>query len=239
MRRAASAGCVVVATLCSLAFAGPAPAGISVPPGGQFSIPAGGSASLSCTDVSDSGTLSVNAGQLVGIANVAINSGGVLNGGSGLIQFSGNWTNAGTFNPGTGTVQVTQSCTTGPFALGNNTTFDNLTLGPGTYLVSGCPGLQVNGVLTLAAGVTLQSQSGQACIQLPPGSSVVGPAPMLDSVTLGLPTTQVPALSEVGVLLLALLMGAMGAMRMVRTDPAGNTQDRNVLPKIRKGSRHA
>ena len=84
---------------------------VNIPPGGTMSIPPGGTMSLPCTSVNVQGNLNVNSGQINTAGGVNIATGGTINGGSGTINNSGNWSNSGTFNAGTGTVVFSGACT--------------------------------------------------------------------------------------------------------------------------------
>jgi hypothetical protein len=97
-------------------------ADLVVPSGGLISL-APGVADLACTDVVVAGTLQVNSGQLNNVRSVTIQPGGVIDGGSGTIQVAGNWTNSGTFNAGTGTVNFRDLCAFGNAAIMGTTTF--------------------------------------------------------------------------------------------------------------------
>ena len=75
---------------------------ITVASGTLLSLGAG-SIDAGCGDLSVAGTFSVGSGSANSLRNVAINS-GTINGGSGSINLSGDWTNQGTFNAQTGSV---------------------------------------------------------------------------------------------------------------------------------------
>jgi hypothetical protein len=77
---------------------------------------------LACTDVVVSGTLQVNSGQLSNVRSLTINPGGAIDGGSGLIEVAGNWTNSGTFIAGTGTVNFRDLCSFGNAVVMGSTT---------------------------------------------------------------------------------------------------------------------
>jgi len=114
----------------SLAIAlalGPIPAAradLVVPPGGQYST-GGGLTDLACTDVVVAGTLLVAGGSLVNVRHVTIQPGGTIDGGSGLIQVGGNWSNSGTFVAGTSTVRFIDLCGLTSGTVGGNTVFFN------------------------------------------------------------------------------------------------------------------
>ena len=92
-------------------------AGISVPAGGSLSLGDGNAKLdvvdrrylLTCGDLVIAGEVSISAGNAAGINDVEI-SGGTLNGGSGTASLAGDWSNAGTFNAGTGLVQISDGC---------------------------------------------------------------------------------------------------------------------------------
>jgi hypothetical protein len=78
---------------------------------------------LACTDVVVAGTLQVNTGSIKNVRNLSIQAGGILNGGSGLVEVGGNWTNGGSFVPGTGTVNFRELCSPGSATITGSTTF--------------------------------------------------------------------------------------------------------------------
>ena len=77
---------------------------VSVTNGASLSL-GSGTLTTGCGDVNVAGILSVGSGSVLGTRNVSI-AGGTLNGDLGLISLSGDWTNSGTFNPGSGTVAI-------------------------------------------------------------------------------------------------------------------------------------
>jgi len=110
---------------CALLFAGLSCADVIVPAGSVASL-GPGVIDLACTDVVVSGTLQVNSGQLKNVRSVTINSGGAIDGGSGLIEVGGNWTNSGTFVGGTGTVNFRDLCSFGNAVIMGSTTFSRV-----------------------------------------------------------------------------------------------------------------
>jgi hypothetical protein len=116
---------------CALFVAGLAWADVIVPAGSVASL-GSGAIDLGCTDVVVSGTLQVNSGQLKNVRSVTINSGGVIDGGSGLIEVGGNWTNAGTFLAGTGTVNFPDLCSFGNAVVMGSTTFSSVSFVTGS-----------------------------------------------------------------------------------------------------------
>jgi len=109
-----------VALACLLAPL--ARADLIVPANSQTSLNSG-TADLSCTDVVVGGTLNVNAGALKNVRNLTIQPGGVVNGGSGVIEVGGNWSNSGNFAAGTSTVNFRELCGAGPASISGSTTF--------------------------------------------------------------------------------------------------------------------
>ncbi len=99
-------------------------ADLLVPSGGQYST-GGGQTDLACTDVVVAGTLSVASGSLINIRHLTIQPGGAIDGGSGVIQLGGDWSNSGTFATGTSTVRFVDSCGVTSSTISGNTTFFN------------------------------------------------------------------------------------------------------------------
>ncbi len=167
-----------------LMLAATAQASITVPAGGSIAL-AGGALDLGCTDITVAGNLHDGSAAISNVRNVTILPGaapdGTLDGGSGSITLAGNWTNSGTFIPGTSSVLFVDNigCATAS-TIGGSTTFNNLslfsgvgkayTLPPGTtqtiihaLTIQGAPGnpLQITsgvpdstGYINLASGGT-------------------------------------------------------------------------------------
>jgi hypothetical protein len=95
---------------------------ITVASGTLLSLGAG-SIDAGCGDLSVAGTFSVGSGSANSLRNVAINS-GTINGGSGSINLSGDWTNQGTFNAQTGSVNITDGCGTTVSRVTGGSTFN-------------------------------------------------------------------------------------------------------------------
>jgi hypothetical protein len=110
----------VVMWTCLLAAV--ARADLIVPANSQTSVN-NGVVDLSCTDVVVAGTLNVDTGALKNVRNLTIQPGGVVNGGSGLIEIGGNWSNSGNFVAGSSTVNFRELCGAGPATISGNTTF--------------------------------------------------------------------------------------------------------------------
>jgi len=99
-------------------------ADLIVPAGSQYTTN-GAQTDLACTDVDVAGTLTVDTGALVNVRHLTIQAGGTIAGGSGLIQLGGNWSNGGTFTPGTSTVRFNDLCGLTSATIGGSTTFAN------------------------------------------------------------------------------------------------------------------
>ena len=102
----------------------PARADLIVPANSVYST-AAGQTDMACTDVVVAGTLNVNSGGLVNVRHVTIQAGGVIDGGSGAIQLGGNWSNGGTFTPGTSTVRFNDLCGLTSATVNGSTSFFN------------------------------------------------------------------------------------------------------------------
>ena len=190
---------------------------VIVPTGGTINVPAGGSMNLGCTALNVLGTFNLNSGQVSNTGDVTIAATGTLNGGQGTLSVSGNWSNSGTFIPGTGTVIFTDGCFLGPLQITGTTVFNNLTLTSGngrTFVIPAGANITVNGTLTLQGTsgqpISLVSSSGQlAIINLGPSAQVIRNfANVSGNVQIGAaPSVQgIPTLSDFGLILLALLM---------------------------------
>jgi hypothetical protein len=96
-----------IAVPACLLFAMGAYGSITVPAGGSLSL-AGGAMDLGCTDMTVAGNLQIGSALITTVHDVTIQAGtspdGTLDGGSGLITLAGNWSNSGTFIPGTSSV---------------------------------------------------------------------------------------------------------------------------------------
>ena len=143
---------VWLAALVSVFVAVPALANMEVP-AGTSSNTGGGIFDLACSDLLVAGTLGVDTGQIINVRNVVIQPGGVINGNSGLISLSGNWSNGGSFAAGTGTVNFVDSPTCASSAtLSGNTAFSTVnftsTLGK-TYTFAADSSQQISSLLTI------------------------------------------------------------------------------------------
>lgn len=104
----------------------------SVVAAADYSVPAnavislnGGTLDLGCTDLIVAGTLQLGSGQVVNARNVTLQAGGVLDGGSGTLQLGGDWSNSGSFLPGTGTVRFLDLCAIASATISGSSTFAN------------------------------------------------------------------------------------------------------------------
>ena len=160
---------------------GTAWADLIVPAGGDNTLTTGYE-SLACTQLSVSGTLSLGSGSLVLVRNAAINAGGVVNGGSGLLEVNAGWSNSGTYNAGTSTLRFANACGVGSIQVIGSTNFGNLTIDSGTgtlHIV-----LPPNTVQTVSGNLAFTGTGtakdiyidGGPCsgIQLAAGASVAG-----------------------------------------------------------------
>ncbi len=100
---------------------------ITVQGGSTFSV-GDGSVQLNCGDLTVAGDFTIAAGSAQTIRHVSISSGGDITVGSGLISLSGNWSNAGTFTPGTGSVEIVDGCGTTTTAMSGDSTFTDFSI---------------------------------------------------------------------------------------------------------------
>jgi hypothetical protein len=78
---------------------------------------------LACTDLVVGGNFQVATGTLQNVRNITIQGGGTLDGGSGLIQLGGNWTDNGSFIAGTGEVDFHDACGGASASISGSSTF--------------------------------------------------------------------------------------------------------------------
>jgi IPTL-CTERM motif len=123
----------------------------------------GGSADLGCTDLIVNGALVVDGGSITGIRNVTINAGGSITASSGALALSGNWSNFGVFNAGTGSVSFVDlaGCAAAGGTISGNTTFARL-----VFTTS------VGKTFLFAAGAT-QSINQNLTVQGAPGAPII------------------------------------------------------------------
>lgn len=101
----------------------PAQAQVAVPSGASFALN-DGSIDFGSTSLQVGGSFAVGSGNAQNADSVSILAGGTLDGGSGTLTLFGDWSNAGTFSAGTGSVNfidggVAQSSVSGNSTFGN------------------------------------------------------------------------------------------------------------------------
>ena len=217
--------CLSAALWCVLPVA---QANLLVPENASFSLPADSDFNLACGFLDVQGNLLMNSGEISQALNVDIASGALLDGGSGVLQLSGNWNNQGTFNAGDSTVLIDASCSSAPISLSGNTVFNNLTIIGGSNRIVSLPSgsqLTVNGTLTLQgtdpAPLQLVSSDGVlAMISLGPDAQVIqNNVSLADNVRIGARSAGIVAVPSLGILslsLLGLLIVVLGAALVPR-----------------------
>lgn len=218
---------LLVALCCVLAT--PALAQFIIPAGGSFDVPGGATIDTGCVPVLVEGELSVNAGQFNTESNFDVAGTGVVNGNTGTLVIGGDLSSSGTFNAGSGTVELTDGCVGNTTQLSGTLVFENLVLSSTTgrtFVIPAGSNITVLGTLTLqgAPGQEIQlvsSGGGTAVITLGPGATVnqsfvsvagnvqIGPAGVVQNI---------PTMSDLGLLLLTLLLGFV-ALRQLRRNP--------------------
>lgn len=160
---------------------------VNVPTNTQFNLPAG-AMNLACAGLNVAGTYNIGSSQVLNTGSVCIQPGGTVDAGSGTLQVTGDWSNNGSFIPGTSTVIFAGSCGGGTQTINgpNTTTFYNLTLQTGLNCGQQLKYVIVTGVLTMPDG------------PIPPCITVVR-----DTAT----AQGIPTLSAWAMILLSLLMG--------------------------------
>ena len=154
MRWSRSAGVQLGALLVPLCLllAPRAHADMIVPTGCTMSL-ASAVMDLGCTDIIVGGTLNINTATVTGVRSVTIQGGGVIDGGSGSITLVGNWSNAGSFVPGTSSVSfIDNAACAAASTITGNTTFFNLSLVSTTgkvYSFQSGSTTRVNGLITI------------------------------------------------------------------------------------------
>lgn len=174
-RRPAAGGVIRGALAASVALglsaAGAAAAAnlIQIGVGSTYQIGAGSTVDTGCADVLVQGTLSIGAGKMITVRNLTVEPGGVLDFVDGTLQLSGSFTNSGTFNAGSGTVQfmLDVPCSAAAGIVGSNQ-FNNLIFnGPGGRLAIAAGSQQsVGGLLQL----TGSAASPLAIVSATPGT---------------------------------------------------------------------
>lgn len=194
--------------LAGIANAGP---GVyKVEPGTRIVLANGTVLALECNDFTVQGTFLVGGGDVNNIRDVTIS--GQLNGGSGVLDVGGNWTNNGQFDPGNGQVLLDGFCRPGQVVVVKGTTnFNRLNLaGTGvTYAFPPGNAITVLTSLNLGNGNRLESSgSEKAIITLGPNATVSGDQTLIN-VEIRQPTptpTSIPTLGNTALILLILLL---------------------------------
>lgn len=143
LRRALLA-CVL---LCLASTAG---AQLVIPASGSLALN-GGSLNLAGTGLQIGGLLSLGSGQINNAGSVGILAGGTLDAGSGLLTLSGDWSNAGNFLAGSGSVDFVDGAAQS--LLSGNTAFANLSFISAVgknYLFAVGSTQTISGLLTIA-----------------------------------------------------------------------------------------
>lgn len=163
---------LLLATACASAQAQ-----VAVPSGASFALN-GGSIDLANTSLQVGGSFAVGSGSVQNVDSVSI-LGGTLDGGSGTLTLFGDWSNAGTFTAGTGTVNFVDGGGA-QSNLSGNSAFANASFVSATgknYVFAIGSTQNVSGLLTIlgtsAQGIQFRSSAAAqvANIDLLPGGS--------------------------------------------------------------------
>ncbi|MFP5446751.1 IPTL-CTERM sorting domain-containing protein [Acidovorax sp. Leaf73] len=176
------------------------------------------------------GTLSVD-------SDVTFGSSAIVSGSNGIISVGGNLSATGPIDTGNNTVVLRDGCIGNTSQISGNFVFQNLTLSSTTgrtFVIPAGANITVLGTLTLqgAPGQNIQlvsSGGGTAVINLGPGATVTrNNATVNGGVQIGgaAAATNIPTLSEYGLMLMALLMG-LAALWHQRRAP-GATGNRRI-----------
>lgn len=225
------AGCAMALCLCA-----PAAAQIIIPPGASLDAPSGSIVDLSCSTVDMQGTLNIG-GTLSVDSDVTFGSSAIVSGSNGIISVGGNLSATGPIDTGNNTVVLRDGCIGNTSQISGNFVFQNLTLSSTTgrtFVIPAGANITVLGTLTLqgAPGQNIQlvsSGGGTAVINLGPGATVTrNNATVNGGVQIGgaAAATNIPTLSEYGLMLMALLMG-LAALWHQRRVP-GATGNRRI-----------
>ena len=141
-----------LALAIALASSGANATQLLVPPGANLSLNGGGAA-FQCGTLNVQGTMALGSA-VHGIAgDVTIAAGGLLLGESAVLNVGGNWTNAGTFTAGSGTVNFADGCSVPTATLSGVTTFNNMSFTSATgrsFVVPIGASVNIAGALTVA-----------------------------------------------------------------------------------------
>jgi hypothetical protein len=208
-----------IASGALLAGSGLVSADVVIEPGGTINV-GDGSYDIGCLTLEIQGTFRLQQG-FATLGNWLNEPGGTAVGGGGTLDAGGNWTNLGSFDPGTGTVLLSARCTSGaPVVMTGESRFNNLILtGQGaTYVVPAGERIEVNNLLDC------QNNTLQRAIQNPLTPSYIRLAPEatirncnLDGVRIlqdqGNPPP-VPAAGPLGFLALMVMMAGLAVRRL-------------------------
>ena len=154
MRRAAGLLTLAAALLTAASLASAAE--LAVGSGAALDLGTG-SLDLGCADLNVAGTLSAGSVGFGAARDVAIAPAGVVNGDSGTLALSGDWSNAGSFNAGTSSVQISDGCGLLSGAVSGSTSFASLSI---TSSSSRQVNFAAGSTTTVTGGLTLAGQSG-------------------------------------------------------------------------------
>ena len=152
---------LALALMCS---ASTAFAQVSVPAGSSFAL-GGGTLDLAGSALQVGGLFSLASGKIDNATNIGILAGGTLDGGSGQILLSGNWTNAGSFLGGSSTVDFLDPGSASQ--IGGDSSFANLSFVSSTgksYVFAAGSTQTIAGLLTISgvSGLPIQFHSSAA-----------------------------------------------------------------------------
>jgi hypothetical protein len=140
--------------------------GISSFAAAQVSVGAGSTWSLGdaavdfgCADLAVNGTLDVSSANVRNTDSVQINAGGTVNGGTGTLGLTGDFSNAGTFSKGTGTVSIADGCGNTTSTIAGSQSFSALSVTTTT-----------GKTLLFTAGATTSVSPGLLTLQGAPGN---------------------------------------------------------------------
>ena len=122
------AGLAAAASFIVLGLAAPTSAGnVTVGSGSTLDL---GSATLDLgeADLNIAGTFAAGTGTVDQARDVSIQPGGTLNGESATLNVCGDWSNSGTFNAGSGSVNFVDGCGLSSAIITGDTTFENLSM---------------------------------------------------------------------------------------------------------------
>ena len=101
--------------------------GLSIGSGSTFSL-GSGTLDLGCGDLGVNGSFNANSGTVNEVRDVTIAGGGVLNGGSGALNVTRNWSNGGSFTPETSVVNLVDECSASHATISGSSSFDTLSV---------------------------------------------------------------------------------------------------------------